>query len=72
MESWAQEKNNTWNNYFREVTPQLAIHHIRGGKVFFGLYSLYESGQDLWANLNEEQINQLKILLTQRFGGAYF
>ena len=29
MESWAQEKNNTWNNYFREVTPQLAIHSKR-------------------------------------------
>ena len=72
MESWAKEKNNTWNNYFKEVTPQLAIHHIRGGKVSPWLVFLSESGQDLWANLNEEQINLIKDIADPIFWRRIF
>ena len=60
MESWAVEKDKQWHNYFREV-PQLAIYRIRGGKILFLLvFIVSESGQNLWANFNEEQINLIK------------
>ena len=35
----------------------LAIHHIRGGKISPWLIFLSESGQDLWGGLNDEQIS---------------
>ena len=72
MESWAKEKDNTWNNYFREVSPQLAIHHIRGGKISPWLIFLSESGQDLWGGLNQEQILLIKDIIAVKDSLIYF
>lgn len=72
MELWAQEKDNTWNNYFREVSPQLAIHHIRGGKISPWLIFLSESGQDLWGGLNQEQITLIKDIAEPMFWRRIF
>ena len=72
MESWEQEKDKSWNNYFREVSPNLAIHHIRGGKISPWLIFLSESGQDLWANLNEEQIKLIKDIADPMFWRRIF
>ena len=72
MESWAKEKDSTWNNYFREVSPQLAIHHIRGGKISPWLIFLSESGQDLWGGLNQEQISLIKDIADPMFWRRIF
>jgi hypothetical protein len=72
MESWAVEKDKQWHNYFREVSPQLAIHHIRGGKISPWLVFLSESGQNLWANFNEEQINLIKDIADPNFWRTIF
>ena len=72
MESWAVEKDKQWHNYFREVSPQLAIHHIRGGKISPWLVFLSESGQNLWANFNEEQINLIKDIADPTFWRTIF
>ena len=72
MEKWALEKETDWHNYFREVSPQLAIHHIRGGKVSPWLIFLSESGQNLWANLNEEQITLIKDIADPTFWRRIF
>ena len=72
MESWAQEKDKSWNNYFREVSPNLAIHHIRGGKISPWLVFLSESGQDLWGGLNQEQIALIKDIAEPMFWKRIF
>ena len=72
MEKWALEKETDWHNYFRAVSPQLAIHHIRGGKVSPWLIFLSESGQNLWANLNEEQITLIKDIADPTFWRRIF
>jgi hypothetical protein len=72
MESWGKEKNMPWSDYFRKVSPQLAIHHIRGGKISPWFLFLSESGQDLWGNFNSEQLTMIKDIAEPNFWKRIF
>ena len=67
MQAWSEEKNKEWNQYFREVSPQLAVYHIRGGKISPWFLFLSESGQELWSKFNSEQVELIKDIADPGF-----
>ena len=54
------------------MSPNLAIHHIRGGKISPWFIFLSESGQDLWSSLNDEQISLIKDIADPIFWRRIF
>ena len=65
-------KNKEWNQYFREVSPQLAVYHIRGGKISPWFLFLSESGQELWSKFNSEQVELIKDIADPGFWRRIF
>lgn len=72
MQAWGQEKDIAWSDYFREVAPQLAVYHIRGGKISPWFLFLSESGQDLWSKFNSEQVDLIKDIADPGFWKRIF
>jgi len=72
MQAWSEEKNKEWNQYFREVSPQLAVYHIRGGKISPWFLFLSESGQELWSKFNSEQVELIKDIADPGFWRRIF
>lgn len=72
MQAWGEEKSEDWADYFRKVAPQLAVYHIRGGKISPWFLFLSESGQELWGKFNSEQVELIKDIADPGFWKRIF
>ena len=72
MQAWGEEKGEDWSEYFRKVSPQLAVYHIRGGKISPWFLFLSESGQDLWGKFNSEHVELIKDIADPAFWRRIF
>ncbi len=57
MQEWATKNNREVKNFYREMTPSGLVHVISLGKVSPWTFMLSESGQDLLAQCNSEQLS---------------
>jgi hypothetical protein len=72
MQAWGVEKGEDWSDYFRKVSPQLAVYHIRGGKISPWFLFLSESGQELWGKFNSEHVELIKDIADPGFWRRIF
>ena len=64
MIEWAEEKSAAWNDYFRYVSTNRAVWHIKDGKMSPWLILNCRSGKEMLAKLNDEQLNLIYHVLT--------
>lgn len=63
MEEWAIENNTVWNHYFRYVSTNRAVWHIKDGKVSPWLILNCNSGKEMLAKFSDEQLNMIYHVL---------
>lgn len=59
MVSWAEENRMEWNCYFKNVSANRAVWHIKDGKISPWLILNCRSGKELLATFNDEQLNMI-------------
>lgn len=64
---WGNETNSAWQNYFKTVSTNRAVHDIRAGKVSPWLLYLSATGDELFTRLNEEQIKMINDIRDPNF-----
>lgn len=68
MIEWSKENNAEWNNYFREVSTNRAVWHIKDGKISPWLMLNCRSGKQLLSQFSDEQLSMVyKILDPQHW-----
>ena len=65
--TWAEENATDFNQYFRTVSTNRAVHDIRSAKVSPWVLHLSESGVELLSRMNAEQIEIIKPLINVEF-----
>ncbi len=65
--TWAEEQNTDFNQYFRTVSTNRAVHDIRSAKVSPWVLHLSESGVELLGRMNNEQVEIIKPLIDTKF-----
>jgi hypothetical protein len=61
MCQWANETNNNYYDFFREIEPTLFVHYIKQGRISPWVLYNCESGKHfLTESLSEEQINMIQ------------
>ena len=56
MMEWADDNNSVWNHYFKYVTLNRAVYHIKDGKISPWLILNCKSGKDMMKRFNNEQL----------------
>ena len=74
MVEWSEDpKNSTeWNNYFREISENRAVWHIRDGKMSPWLILNCRSGKAMMARFNDEQLGMVFGILDPRHWSIRF
>lgn len=66
MQQWAMTHHDNWNNFLRNINPQLATQWICDGKISpWLLYS--NSGSVLFSRLSDEQLNLMHSIIDPDF-----
>lgn len=69
MSEWAKENNEDWSDYFRKVSTNRAVWHIKDGKISPWLMLNCKSGKALLGQFSDEQLSMVyKILDPQHWG----
>ena len=63
MVDWGKEKDAAWNHYFKYVSPNRAVWHIKDGKMSPWLILNCRSGKEMIAGFNDEQLNIIYHML---------
>lgn len=64
---WGNENDVPWNEYFKTVSTNRAVHDIRAGKISPWLLYLSVTGDELFTRLNEEQIKMINDIRDPNF-----
>jgi len=59
MMEWADENNAVWNSYFRYVSLNRAVWHIKDGKISPWLLLNCASGKEMLSKFNDEQLEMV-------------
>jgi len=59
LQSWAEENNTEYNNYFNNVAPSLAVFHICSGKISPWILFTSIPAQALIDRMNAEQLKMI-------------
>jgi hypothetical protein len=65
--TWAEENDTDFNQYFRIVSANRAVHDIRSARVSPWVLHLSESGVELLGRMNNEQVEIIKPLINVEF-----
>jgi hypothetical protein len=57
MNEWATDHNSNWQHYFKEVSTNRAVYHIKDGKISPWIILNCKSGKQLISKFNNEQLN---------------
>ena len=63
MMEWADEKESTYNHYFRYVNLNRAVQHIKDGKVSPWLLLNCDSGLEMLDKFNDEQLSLIYTVI---------
>ena len=73
MIEWAEEnKPAAWNHYFKYVSPNRAVWHIKDGKISPWLVLNCESGRDMLAKFSDEQLQMITTVLDPKHWAIRF
>jgi hypothetical protein len=67
MIAWAKDNNSQWNHYFKYVSPNRAVYHIKDGKISPWLVLNAKTGRKMLAQLSEEQMAMVASTLDVEF-----
>lgn len=59
LQEWAKANNKSWNRYFEEVAPNLAVFHICSGKISPWILYSSDKAQLLLDRLSPEQLEMI-------------
>jgi len=59
MMDWAEANNAVWNSYFRYVSLNRAVQHIKDGKISPWLILNCDSGLEMLSKFNDEQLSMI-------------
>jgi len=63
METWAEKNSTKYNNYFKEVNPNLAVFHICSGKISPWVIYGTQNSESLLDRMNNEQIELISAFI---------
>lgn len=63
MVTWSEENNSQWNHYFKYVSPTRAAYDIKEGKITGWLIFNCNTGKNMLARLNDEQLSMVENIL---------
>lgn len=64
---WGTDHETSWNQYFREVTANRAVHDIRSAKVSPWALYLSQSGEQLLTRFSTEQVQLINDIIDPPF-----
>ena len=67
MNSWSEETDNNWNEYFTKVTAPRAVHDLRSAKISPWLLYLSETGDQLLEKFSDEQVKMIQQIIDATF-----
>lgn len=59
MMEWAEENDSVWNHYFKYISLNRAVWHIRDGKISPWLILNCKSGKEMLSKFNDEQLEMV-------------
>ena len=59
MMEWAEENNSVWNHYFKYISLNRAVWHIKDGKISPWLVLNCKSGKEMLGKFNDEQLGMI-------------
>ena len=59
LQTWAEENNTQYNNYFSNIAPSLAVFHICSGKISPWVLFTSVAAQGLIDRMNAEQLKMI-------------
>lgn len=72
MEEWAVENKSVWNHYFKYVSPNRAVWHIKDGKISPWLVLNSDSGKEMLSKFSDEQLNMIYHVLDPKHWSIKF
>jgi len=72
MVEWAKENDSVWNHYFKYISPNRVVWHIKDGKISPWLMLNCESGQEMLNKLSDEQLEMIYAVLDPKHWAIRF
>ena len=67
LAKWSEENDKDLQTYFKEVSPSRAVHDIRAAKISPWVIYLSQTGNDLLARFNDEQVKMIEEMIDPPF-----
>jgi len=67
MDTWASDNNTDWQDYFKHVNVNRAVHDIRSAKVSPWVVYLSNTGGELLTRLNDEHVKMINHIIDSKF-----
>lgn len=72
MMEWAESTESHWNHYFKYVSLNRAVYHIKDGKISPWLILNCRSGRDMLSRFSDEQIDAVAEVMDPDFWRSRF
>ena len=72
MQKWADQNGHAFNDYFKTIHPNLALHDIANGHISPWVILNVDSGLELLGQLTDEQLAMINHLLDPQFWAIRF
>ena len=67
LAKWSEENDKDLQTYFKDVSPSRAVHDIRAAKISPWVIYLSQTGNDLLARFNDEQVKMIEEMIDPPF-----
>jgi len=67
LSNWSKESGNSWQDYFKAVSPARAVHDIRSAKISPWVIYLCQTGDDLLVRFADEQVKMIADIIDATF-----
>jgi hypothetical protein len=72
MNTWAEDQQSEWTEYFKKVSTARAVHDVRSAKISPWVLYLSNSGDSLLTRLSDEQVNMINHIIDAKFWMSVF
>ena len=72
MVEWSEDKSAPWNHYFAHVSLNIAVWHIKDGKISPWLLLNCRSGKEMLSKLNDEQLELIYNIINPQHWSMRF